>query len=128
MEYGKLLMIGIIMVLVDIIYLSSISNYFNKQILMIQQSPLKLNIYGAIICYITLVFGLYWFIIRERRTLLDAYLLGLVIYLVYETTNKAIITNWLWKTVLLDGLWGGILFSLTTYILYKIYDIEIKLL
>ena len=46
--------------------------------------------------------------------------------MVYETTNKAIIKNWTWKTVMIDGIWGGILFSLTTFLTYKIQNLLTK--
>ena len=48
-----------------------------------------------------------------------AFLLGLVIYGVYEGTNYAIIDGWKPWAVALDTIWGGILFALTTWILYK---------
>jgi uncharacterized membrane protein len=70
-----------------------------------------------------LVFGIYYFIIRTKKPVLDAFLLGAVIYMVYETTNKAILKNWSWKTVALDGVWGGILFALVTVIAYKLFSL-----
>ena len=42
--------------------------------------------------------------------------------MVYETTNKAILKKWTWFTVLLDGIWGGILFATTTFIIYKLFS------
>ena len=42
--------------------------------------------------------------------------------MVYETTNKAILKDWSWKTVMIDGIWGGILFALTTYLTYTLYS------
>ena len=117
-----LILPAVLMVLVDVFYLSSVSKYFNKQISDIQNTPIKLDMPAAILCYIFLVGGLYYFVIKDRKPVFDAFILGLVIYMVYETTNKAILTNWKWETVLLDGLWGGILFSLTTYLTYKLVD------
>ena len=121
MIYNILLLIkvAIVLILIDSIYLYTVSNYFNKQIFSIQKSEIKLELVSAIICYLFLVFGIYYFIIKDKRPIFDAFLLGMVIYMVYETTNKAILKNWNWKTVLLDGVWGGILFALTTYIIYN---------
>ena len=114
-----LLKVAIVLILIDSIYLHTVSNYFNKQIFSIQKSEIKLELVPAIICYLFLVFGLYYFIIKDKRPIFDAFLLGIVIYMVYETTNKAILKNWNWKTVIIDGVWGGILFALTTYIIYN---------
>jgi uncharacterized membrane protein len=93
-------------------------DYFDNQIQIIQGTKINLKIYPAIICYIALVFGLYYFIISKNNSILDAFLLGIVIYSVYETTNLALINKWTIKTAIIDTLWGGILFSLTTFLIY----------
>lgn len=120
---SRIIIVGVLFVAIDFIYLSSISNYFNKQITDIQSAPIKLDMLATSICYIFLVFGIYYFIIRERRSIIDAFLLGAVIYMVYETTNKAILINWSWQTVALDGLWGGVLFALVTFFSYESFDL-----
>ena len=45
-------------------------------------------------------------------------ILGLVIYGVYETTSKALLSEWKWSTVLIDTIWGSIFFGLVS-IAYK---------
>ena len=109
-----------LLVLIDSIYLTYVGNYFNKQIQSIQSSPLKLNLRGALIAYIFLSIGLNYFIIQQREPWYNAFLLGIVIYGVYEGTNYAILKNWSLYTVILDTLWGGILFGLVTYYTYKL--------
>jgi uncharacterized membrane protein len=96
---------------------------FNKQIIAVQGSPAVMNVYATVLCYITLIFGIYYFIIREKRSILDAFLLGIVIYAVYETTTLALLKNWSYKTAIIDTIWGGVLFSLTTYIVYSLKSI-----
>ena len=56
----------VLMLLFDSIYLYSIKDIFTKQIVAIQGSPLVVNIYGVVFCYIALVFGLYYFILRAN--------------------------------------------------------------
>mgnify|MGYP001228872730 CR=1 FL=1 len=58
---------------------------------------------------ILLVFGLYYFIISQNKKVFDAFLLGLVIYGVYESTNYALLKDWNFSTLVIDTLWGGIL-------------------
>lgn len=111
-----LLVSAIVLVSIDFIYLNLIKDYFGKQIESVQQSKLKVNYLGAAICYIFLIVGINYFIIKPNRSVQDAFLLGLVIYGVYETTNYALFKNWHILTVIIDTLWGGILFALTTYI------------
>jgi uncharacterized membrane protein len=56
----------------------------------------------------------------------EAFLLGIVIYGVYETTNYALFKNWSILTVFMDTLWGGILFASTCYIINLIRNIKLK--
>ena len=64
-----------------------------------------------------LIVGINYFIIKPKKSVSDAFLLGIVIYGVYETTNYALLKNWSILTVIIDTLWGGILFAITTYII-----------
>ena len=110
-----------ILILLDSIYFYVNKDFFSKQILDVQGTPVSLNVFAAFLCYITLALGINYFILREKKSLLDAFLLGTLIYAVYETTNKATFKKWTYKIVLIDTLWGGILFTLTTFIMRKIY-------
>jgi uncharacterized membrane protein len=112
----KLLVSAITLVVIDSMYLNIIKSYFLKQITLVQGTPVKLNFLAILLCYIFLVFGINYFIIKPNRSVQDAFLLGLIIYGVYETTNMALFAKWSWLTVLIDTLWGGILFALTTFI------------
>jgi len=116
----KLLITAIIFVVLDSIYLNLIKDYFVKQINLVQKSPIKIDFLAILLCYIFLIFGINYFIIQPNRSIQDAFILGIIIYGVYETTNKALLTKWSWLTVIMDTLWGGILFALTTYIIKKI--------
>lgn len=111
----------VVFITLDSIYLTSMKGFFDRQVKSIQGSIIKMNLVPAILCYISLVFGVYYFIIREKKSLGDAFLLGLVIYTVYEFTNWSLFDNWKLMTVVIDSLWGAILFTLTTAISYFIY-------
>ena len=118
--YNPLLIVSaIVLVVLDSIYLNLIKEHFSALIKNIQGSPLVLNMRSYVsiaVCYIFLITGLNYFIIKPNRSIQDAFLLGLVIYGVYETTNYALFKKWTLFTVIVDTLWGGILFALTTYI------------
>lgn len=115
--YNPLLIVSaILLVVIDSIYLNLVKGYFAKQIQDVQGSPLKINYVGAAICYIFLIIGLNYFIIKPNRSVQDAFLLGLVIYGTFELTNYALFKSWSLLTVIIDSLWGGSLFALTTYI------------
>jgi len=115
-----MLLSAIILIVIDSVYLNLMKGYFENQVKKVQGTNIKLNFVGAAICYIFLVVGLNYFIIKPHKSVQDAFLLGLVIYGVYETTNLALFSNWSILTVLIDTLWGGLLFGITTAIIYKI--------
>ena len=119
--FVKIITTIFILVLVDFLYLYSIKDLFTQQIVKVQGTPISLDFFAALLCYIALAFGINYFILRENKSLLDAFLLGIVIYAVYETTSKALLKKWSYKIVVMDTLWGGILFTLTTFIMRKIY-------
>jgi uncharacterized membrane protein len=111
-----MLVSAIIFITTDFVYLNVIKDYFNNQIKLVQGSEPKVNYLGVALCYIFLIAGINYFIIKPRKSVNDAFLLGIVIYGVYETTNYALFKNWSILTVIIDTLWGGLLFAFTTYI------------
>lgn len=116
----EIIVLAVVFTLTDAIYLTSAASHFDTVIRRVQGSALQLDLIATALCYVFLVGGLYWFIIRERRSWVDAAILGLVIYGVYETTTKATLRGWDWMTVLIDTIWGTVLFALSTVITYKI--------
>jgi uncharacterized membrane protein len=114
-----MLLSAIVMISLDGIYLNVMKGYFMNQVKNVQGSALKVNYIGAAICYIFLIAGINYFIIKPRKSVSDAFLLGLVIYGVYETTNYALFSNWSIVSVIIDTLWGGLLFASTAYVVEK---------
>lgn len=114
------LLSSIILLGLDAIFLNIISKYFHQQIFKVQKEPMRINMLGAVMCYLLLIFAINFFVINEKRSPLYAALLGFVIYGVYETTSYALLKKWSLTTVFIDSLWGGILFGLTTYIVYRL--------
>lgn len=118
MNITNLIISSILLLSVDSLYLSFIKDFFKKQIEKVQKSSFQINIYGAVLSYLFLIIGINYFIIQPQRSYVDAFLLGLVIYGVYEGTTYALLKDWNINTVVIDTLWGGILFTLVTYLTY----------
>ena len=116
----KLVVSTIILLLIDALYLYSISKLFRDQIVKVQRVVMEFRIEGAILCYLALILGLNYFIIQPKKSVVDAFIFGLVIYAVYETTNYATLKKWSPTLVVMDTLWGGVLFALTTYLTYEL--------
>ena len=125
-EIGKILLVAATLTLFDSIYLYFMKDYFDKQISLVQGSGIKMNVYAAILCYVALVFGLYYFIIKDGRNIYEEFLLGIIIYSVYDLTSLALLKNWSVTTAVIDTLWGGILFTLTTFAVYKLLAMSRK--
>ena len=113
-----LIVSSLLLLILDSIFIYINSGLFSSQIMDVQSSPLKINILGGILSYLFLIGGLNYFILREHRSVLDAFILGFVIYGVYETTTYALLKRWHLRTVITDTIWGGILFGTTTYLTY----------
>ena len=112
---------AVVLVGVDFFYLSSTSKFFNNIVKNIQGKEIQFKMLGAVICYVFLVLSLNYFVLLDKKLgkkekIFKAFMLGLIVYGVFESTNLAIFTNWTLDALLLDTLWGSILFSITTYI------------
>ena len=121
MDPKKVIVSGIIMLLLDSVYLTTFSNFYNNLIKSIQGEKIKFNKVGALFAYLFLIYGINYFILNQpKTTLTDAFILGVIIYGVYETTNYAIIKKWSPYAIVLDTVWGGILYTLVTYFTRKL--------
>ena len=111
---------AITMIILDVIYLTITSNFYNNLILGIQGSKIILKILPTFLTYVILILGLNYFIISRKKSVKEAAILGFLVYSVFELTNMAIFNKWSINAVILDTLWGSILFALTTFITYKL--------
>ena len=112
----KFLMLLFVVLLLDMLYISMISKTFKKMIENIQKTRFKLNYTSAALCYIFIVIQLYVFIIQNNESIQKAFLLGFTTCGIYELTNLATFTQWNVPIAIMDTIWGGILYALTSYI------------
>jgi len=115
----EIIISSIALLILDGAYIALNQRSFENQVASVQRVILQVNLVGAIICYFFLIFGLNYFIISKKRTLLDAFLFGLIIYAVYDSTNYALFKQWKPLLAIMDAIWGGLLFALTTFITYS---------
>ena len=113
------LLTSLILLGLDFIYLSLTKKYFNSQVKLVQETPIKLNIIATIACYILLSMGIFYFIIKKKFSYFESFYLGIFVYGVYDLTTMAILKNWKWNTVIMDTLWGGTLFVLVKFLFQK---------
>jgi len=108
-----------VLLLLDYLYLSTFGKIFTGLVEKIQHSPMRLNITGAMMSYLTIGIMLYYFIIKDKRPVHDAFILGALTYGVFDFTNLALFSKYDWKIGMVDTVWGGILFAVTTFITYR---------
>ena len=106
-----------ILLLIDSAYLYVMGPIVAKHIRMIQGSTMTINMYGAALAYVCMALSLTYFILTKNNSVKDAFILGVLIYGVYEGTNWATFRQWPIFVVIVDTLWGGTLFAITTYIM-----------
>jgi uncharacterized membrane protein len=120
-QSGKeIILTGVVLLLLDAAYISLTKSLWDVQIATIQRVSMQIRVLGAIVCYTLLILGLYYFILRTRRSPFDAFLLGILVYGVFDSTNYAMFKKWDWKIAGMDTLWGGAVFAMTTIAVYKL--------
>ena len=125
MKLKTIIVSGLILLVVDALYLSIIGQDYGNMIKRIQGKDMKINLLGGVLCYVVMTLGLNYFILSEKNKkvkdlCLKAFILGLLVYGVYETTSYALLEKWDIKYVLIDTVWGGTLFALTTFFVLKL--------
>jgi uncharacterized membrane protein len=93
-----------------------IYRFMNEAIEKIQRKSLAVRYSSALVCYLAMTVLFVYFIVLQKRTLYEAFFLGFLVYLIYETTNYAILRDWPITLVWVDSLWGGFLFMIVAFI------------
>ena len=119
----KIIISTVVLLLLDGTYIYANRNLYQDTVVNIQRVVMQVKPIPAILVYLLLVIVINYFIIQKNRSPLEAFLLGLCIYGIYDGTNYAMFKKWTLHVTLMDALWGGILFSATTYITYILLNL-----
>ena len=123
----KGLLLGVVLFLaLDAVYLGSTSGMWNELLIRITGEKIQFRVIYAVACYLLILGAWYYFIFLQykshknvKKSVMDAAILGFTTYGIYETTNAAIMRNWQFKYVVMDTLWGSILYSTVTFLTLK---------
>ena len=118
MNYKLIILSVIIVLVIDSFYVLAAKNLISQTILKIQKKPL----FYILLSYLLIIFALNYFILDNKNLslkekYLNSFILGFIIYGVYEVTNASLFNDWSSKLIIIDSLWGGILFLLATYLI-----------
>lgn len=117
-----LLISTIVLLCLDAVYLTLNKKRLADEIAQVQRVVIQVRWIGVILCYLLHIVGINYFILHQNKSVPEAFLLGVVIYGVYDTTNYATLKRWSESLAITDTLWGGTLFALTTYFTYQINE------
>lgn len=107
--------------LLDAIFIYFNYQIFDHQIIDVQRVIMITKPLGVVAAYALILFAFYFFILRTRRPVYEAVILGAVVNGTYELVNYSLLKNWRLYTVLLDTAWGATSWGLTTYITYQLF-------
>jgi uncharacterized membrane protein len=119
---------------IDFIWLFLNYNNYNRLVNKVQGSSISINFIGAILSYLTVIIGLFFFSIpmiqyklKENKNqslfllcLIYGGGLGLIMYGIFNTTNIGIFKNYEPFVATIDTLWGTFLFTISSYIFFLI--------
>ncbi len=110
----KICVILVIFMILDGIYISLTYGLLFERVLrkINNTNTVKIRYWSAILFYFITAIGFYFFLEKERKPLYYSFLFGLFIYSFYEITNYTIIDSWTLPAVVVDSIWGGVLFLL----------------
>ena len=117
-EYFTLIFI---LVLIDSMYLYAIKKPFSAMIESIQQSSVQVKMFSVLTCYMLVSTCIFYFIWKKNASYKEAFLLGCLVYGIFDSTNHALFLEWDAQLSLIDTLWGGTLFTSTYFVMKLLY-------
>jgi uncharacterized membrane protein len=120
----KIIISTIVLLILDALYIYFNKELFQDTVVTVQRVVMQIKPEGALFVYLLLIVVINYFIIQKNRSPLEAFILGFCIYGIYDGTNYAILKKWPLNVAIMDALWGGILFSSTTYITYTLLNLQ----
>jgi uncharacterized membrane protein len=116
MDLYKAVKILLLLLVLDTIWIQFfLLKPFSNMIQDVQGSQMTVSPFKLILAYIVL-YLLILFTIEKVKTPQEAFILGMLVYGVYDSTNYATLKNWNLGVAIKDTLWGGVLFSTIKYI------------
>ena len=109
--------IAIIYLIIDILWIYLMTPMlYNKVFSTIQKSPMKANMYYAVLAYIILLIVIYSICIPLSETYkkhkwFAFTIVGFSIYSIYNLTNAVTFENYPMKMIIIDSLWGSCVFT-----------------
>jgi uncharacterized membrane protein len=117
---------GVTFTILDYIWLAKImKDYYLEKLtpfVEIKNNSLVVNYYGAAAFYVLALFTIYFFVVKNANSNIDALLtgalLGFCMYGFYDFTNYATLKNWPLSLTVVDIAWGTFLVGAVSLVMY----------
>ena len=118
LDIQNFIKIFVLLILIDLIWLKLVAQKkYQKMILDIQKSELKIKLMPAFLTYVAMTL---LFILFHQPDTFKMFMLGFLTYAVYDLTNLSLFDNFDPMFAIADMLWGGVLFAVVNKIALKI--------
>lgn len=121
-HYKRLIFASILLLTFDYVWLSLNMVSYKNATIKVQKSPFEVKLVPAILSYALLIATLAMILsyysahksqYSKNHFTLVAFLLGIIIYGIYNATNAALLTNYSTPVAIKDTIWGGFLLATT---------------
>ena len=117
LDIKNFIKIFVLLILIDLIWLKLVAQKkYQKMILNIQKSELKIKLMPAFLTYVAMTL---LFILFHQPNTFKMFMLGFLTYAVYDLTNLSLLDNFDPMFAVADMLWGGVLFTVVNKIALK---------
>ena len=110
----------VLLFLIDLLWITQ--SFHKSQYERVQKTPFNVNMTGALLFYLFAPLAYIKFIHPLSKSKIDAFkngaLMGFLMYMTYDFTNKAVFTEYQWDYAIKDALWGSFIFGLVSYLIY----------
>ena len=122
-KHIKVIVLSIVLFLVlDALFIGAMMKNWQSLLLRVQGEKLEVKMLSAIGAYIVMVLAWVYFVYKPYlvhknigTAVKTGAVLGFVIYGIFELTNHAIIKKWDFSFVVMDTVWGSVLYALVSY-------------
>jgi uncharacterized membrane protein len=111
-----LIPLALLLIVCDLPWLYATGNWTQSMFKKIQGgAPMVVRLQAAPPVYLALAY-----LVTQASSTMNAFLIGLSTYTVYEFTNYAALTNYDPQFAIADSLWGGVLFTIVRTVAIKL--------
>jgi uncharacterized membrane protein len=113
MVFHQIFLVATIMLLMDFGWLAANNKYHNRVFAELQGQPLQVRIIPAVLVYILMIVGVWFFAVAPSTSWSEAAgrgaLIGVIMYGLYDLTNYATLVNYPLEYAVSDMMWGTFL-------------------